>query len=76
MCRYKWRKIALMYEKDQQNEVGGENTCKFIMESIVEEVKYIDKLDYEDGDLVLLQKGYRYYLEQIVGVKYGRKLNN
>jgi hypothetical protein len=71
MNRYKWRKIALMYEKDQQNEVGGENTCKFIMESIVEEVKYIDKLDYEDGDLVLLQKGYRYYLEQIVGVKYG-----
>ncbi|XP_063929420.1 atrial natriuretic peptide receptor 1 isoform X2 [Zophobas morio] len=71
MHRYKWKKIALMYEKDQQIELGGENTCKFIMESIIEEVKSVENLDFQDGDLVLLQLSYHYYLEQIVGVNYG-----
>ncbi|XP_044257386.1 atrial natriuretic peptide receptor 2-like [Tribolium madens] len=71
MERYKWKKIALMYEKNQQNEVGGENSCKFILSSVVEEVKSVENLKYVDGDLVLLNKDYSNYLKENVGVSYG-----
>lgn len=63
-----------MYEKTQQNEVGGENTCKFIMSSVVEEVKSVENLKYVDGDLELLNKDYRDYLKENVGVSNGSKL--
>lgn len=65
----------LIYDKRQQTEVAGENTCKFVMESVVEEAKSTNpgELDYQDGDIVLLQKDYTDLLKSIVGVNYGSK---
>lgn len=60
-----------MYEKDQQNEIAGTDSCKLFMSSIMEEIKQIDQIEYVDGDLLLLNLNYREFFETRVGTKYG-----
>lgn len=63
-----------MYNKCDQDEVGGDESCQLLFKSVVEESKQIDKIDYNDGDLKLSLLSYKEYLEREVGVKYGSKL--
>ncbi|KAL3290062.1 hypothetical protein HHI36_023431 [Cryptolaemus montrouzieri] len=69
--RYKWDKIALMYEKTEQNELSGDDGCQLLMKSIITELRETPQLDFYDGDLDLTQMNYTIFLENIVGVKYG-----
>ncbi|KAK9890315.1 hypothetical protein WA026_010417 [Henosepilachna vigintioctopunctata] len=69
--RYKWGKIALMYEKTEQNELSGDDGCQLLMKTIITELRQTPQLDFQDGDLVLTQMNYTEFFENIVGVKYG-----
>ncbi|XP_045481556.1 atrial natriuretic peptide receptor 1-like isoform X1 [Harmonia axyridis] len=69
--RYKWGKIALMYEKTEQNELSGDDGCQLLMKSIIIELRETPQLDFYDGDLDLLQMNYTEFFQNIVGVKYG-----
>ncbi|KAJ8923609.1 hypothetical protein NQ315_010188, partial [Exocentrus adspersus] len=71
MDRYGWRKLVLMYEKGQQMEVGGPDTCYLFMKSLIYEIQFIPNLDYVDGDINLLDMNYSVFLQEKVGVKYG-----
>lgn len=71
MNRFGWRKLVLMYEKNQQVEVGGEQTCYLFMKTLIYEIQNISNLDYVDGDISLLGSNYSDFLQDKVGVKYG-----
>lgn len=62
-----------MYEKNQQVEVGGEQTCYLFMKTLIYEIQNISNLDYVDGDISLLGTNYSVFLQNKVGVKYGSK---
>ncbi|CAG9816745.1 unnamed protein product [Phaedon cochleariae] len=68
--RYGWRKFILMYERYQQEEVGGEDTCYLGMSSLATELGKFQP-DFVDGDLRLLGMNYTEFLMNKVGVDYG-----
>ncbi|KAF7268538.1 hypothetical protein GWI33_018410 [Rhynchophorus ferrugineus] len=71
--KYKWKKIALMYEKSDFSEVGGENACYLVMSTIIH--TEFEGFNYESGDLLQLNysssSGYNTFLKEKVGVNYG-----
>ncbi|KAB0800987.1 hypothetical protein PPYR_05341 [Photinus pyralis] len=69
--RYNWQKISLVYEKLDQNDVGGLRACQLLMTSVIEVGIEIHKFLYADGDLMLYGLTYREYLEKEIGTKYG-----
>lgn len=74
-----WAKFAFMYEKNYVTEVVGDSACQLFMSGIIEEVKYKNKFEYHDGDLVLLKLSHSEYLRTVIGVDYGSeytKTNN
>ncbi|KAG5874578.1 hypothetical protein JTB14_008433 [Gonioctena quinquepunctata] len=69
--RYGWNRMMLMYERNDQVEIGGEGTCHLCMSNLVAyELKDISP-DYMDGDLSLLGNNYTEFLISKVGVDYG-----
>ncbi|KAF5272833.1 hypothetical protein FQR65_LT00429 [Abscondita terminalis] len=66
-----WQKISLMYEKLDQNEVGGLRSCQLLFTSVIEVGIELEKFAYTDGDLLLTGLSYKEYLQNEVGVKYG-----
>ncbi|XP_060537120.1 atrial natriuretic peptide receptor 2-like isoform X2 [Cylas formicarius] len=69
--RYNWTKVALMYEKTQQNEVAGDDSCILFEKTLINEIKIIPNFDYIDGDLELMGLNYTDFLQEKVGVNYG-----
>ncbi|CAH1158530.1 unnamed protein product [Phyllotreta striolata] len=65
--RYKWKKLVVMYEKNDQNAVGGEKTCYLAMANLINELS----IDYVDGDLEKLGLDYTEFFRTKVGVNYG-----
>lgn len=61
-----------MYNQFEQNEIAGEQSCKLLMSTVMEEIKS-GKLEYSDGDLMLLNVTYSQYLRREVGTKYASK---
>ncbi|KAJ8986270.1 hypothetical protein NQ317_009980 [Molorchus minor] len=70
MDRFGWKKLVLMYEKDQQEETGGDQTCYLFMKSLAFEIKG-PNIDYVDGDVNYLGMNYRDFFINKVGVTYG-----
>ncbi|XP_017784282.1 PREDICTED: atrial natriuretic peptide receptor 2-like [Nicrophorus vespilloides] len=72
MIRFKWVNFTLMYEKYDQNQVGGDQGCQLLMKSFMELIKNMElKSKFVDGDIVMLKMSYEDYLTQKVGVDYG-----
>ncbi|KAK5639470.1 hypothetical protein RI129_011962 [Pyrocoelia pectoralis] len=71
--KYGWQKISLMYEKLDQNDVGGLRACQLLMMSVMEVGIEIHKFLYTDGDLMLSSLSYREYLQKKIGTKYGSR---
>lgn len=63
----------MMYEKLDQNEVGGERSCQLLLDSVMEDILEIEKFTYSDGDLYLTGLSYEEHLRTEVGVKYASK---
>lgn len=63
-----------MYEKDDLNELGGTQCCQLLMKTVMEEIKAIP-IQYNDGDLELVNLNYTEYLTREIGVKYASKFN-
>lgn len=59
-----------MYNQFDQNEIAGTQSCKLLMSSIMEEIKS-GKLEYNDGDIYLLNVTYSQYFKREIGAKYG-----
>lgn len=70
--RYNWKKLALMYNKFDQNEVAGTHSCQLLMSSIMEEIKS-GKVAFNDGDIYLQNITYTEYLRREIGVKFSSK---
>lgn len=62
-----------MYNKEQQNEVAGEHSCKLLMSTVIIEMSNKEQVEYQDGDLQLLKMNITEYLQRVVGVQYGSK---
>ncbi|KAK9723098.1 Protein tyrosine and serine/threonine kinase [Popillia japonica] len=70
-ARYNLSKSALLYEKSDRNEVGGQNTCQLLQMSVLEELLNINEFKYHDGDMQLLKYSYDEYVKSVIGVDYG-----
>ncbi|XP_072402724.1 atrial natriuretic peptide receptor 1 isoform X1 [Diabrotica undecimpunctata] len=68
--RYEWHKVVLVYERNDQSEVGGERMCYLTMTNLATELTS-SGMDYVDGDLNLLGLDYTEFLKLKVGVNYG-----
>ena len=63
-----------MYEKYDQNEVGGFQTCQLLFKTIMQEMLEMNiQFEYHDGDIQLIQLSYEEYLRREIGVKYGSR---
>ncbi|XP_018320672.1 atrial natriuretic peptide receptor 1-like isoform X2 [Agrilus planipennis] len=71
MQKYGWASIALLYLKSNQNEVAGSESCYLLAKSVINELSQIERLAYLDGDLELNSVGYKEFLRERVGVRYG-----
>lgn len=71
LYRNRWSKIAVVYEKYDQNEVGGSQGCQLLMKSVIQDVSH--NMTYTDGDLNLITIEYREYLTREIGTDYGSK---
>lgn len=49
MSRFGWKRVKLIYEKEAQIQVTGENTCYHFMKTVVETIK--GKIEYSGIDL-------------------------
>ncbi|KAL1492644.1 hypothetical protein ABEB36_010873 [Hypothenemus hampei] len=59
-----------MYEKSELNEIAGDNACFLLMSSLIDEFGGTE-LDYQVGDLQLLNITYESFLKEKIGVNYG-----
>nr|XP_022915444.1 atrial natriuretic peptide receptor 2 isoform X2 [Onthophagus taurus] len=72
VLEYGWRSFALMYERNDFEEVGGQKACYLLMSTVIENIKKLNvSLDYNDGDINSLKLNYEEYLKKTIGVKYG-----
>ncbi|GJQ69918.1 hypothetical protein Trydic_g13325 [Trypoxylus dichotomus] len=70
-AKYNWSKSALVYEKSDRTEVGGQNTCQLLQTSILEELFNLNDFKYHDGDMQLSKYTYNEYIRTVIGVEYG-----
>ncbi|KAF5305793.1 hypothetical protein FQA39_LY09129 [Lamprigera yunnana] len=68
---YNWHKFPVVYEKYDQNDVGGSRACQLLMTSVIELGIKMEKFTYTDGDLNLTGLSYREYLQEEIGAKFG-----
>ncbi|VEN53485.1 unnamed protein product [Callosobruchus maculatus] len=67
---YNLKKVVLMYEKQAQKEVAGEDACYLFMRNLMTEFENLN-LDYVDGDIGVLGDDYSNFFKNKVGVDYG-----
>lgn len=72
LFRFKWNKIAFMYEREDLNELAGTRSCQLMLSSIIEFVK-TDMTLRDDGDIQLANVTYRQYYLNSVGTNYASK---
>lgn len=70
--RFKWKKIAFMYEREDLNELAGTRSCQLMLSSVIEFVK-TDMTTRDDGDIQLAKVTYRQYFLNSVGTNYASK---
>lgn len=72
LFRFKWNKIAFMYEREDLNELAGTRSCQLMLSSVIEFIK-TDMTLRDDGDIQLANVTYRQYFLNSVGTNYASK---
>ncbi|CAH0562272.1 unnamed protein product [Brassicogethes aeneus] len=73
LYEFGWRKTAVVFDRYQQSEVGGDNFCKLFFDTIIKDITESGsvKLDYLPADVEIKKLNYTDVIIQQIGANYG-----